>query len=281
MKHNLLIKIICPVLIIGVVGIVTASEDMPVSAPISSDFAGQGGYAALHSIFRVLCPNSGAAGTGFLHKSGKIITAAHVVDNCTNGIIVGNDNKSIKIKTIDADREIDLALLSLDKTIEKTGYIIGSNDNLAIGLQVSTWGYPNGYYGLAPILSVGYLSGVEHSRTNTGKLLRKRIVNAAFNLGNSGGPLINIETGDVIGVVASKLAPVPPEIETALEALSNANYGLMFTATHPDGKKEQISEAQVVARVLYHLRSQVQLVVGHAVIIGDIRNFLKSRGIEP
>ena len=55
----------------------------------------------------------------------------------------------------------------------------------------------------------------------------------------------------------------------------------MFTKTKPDGSKEQISEAQVTEEILQYLRSQTQLVIGHAVVAKDLRSFLKTNGIDP
>jgi hypothetical protein len=37
----------------------------------------------------------------------------------------------------------------------------------------------------------------------------------------------------------------------------------------------------VIAEVLEYLRKQTQLVIGHAVILGDLRSFLKENDIEP
>ena len=82
-------------------------------------------------------------------------------------------------------------------------------------------------------------------------------------------------------VVSSKLAPIPPEVQSALDALRTQRSGLVFTATMPDGTTTDVSQGQVVAHVLQHLRSQVQLVVGKAVRIEDLRKFLKSQKVEP
>ncbi len=85
----------------------------------------------------------------------------------------------------------------------------------------------------------------------------------------------------MIGVVASKLTPIPPSVESALEALKTQRSGITYKKQHSDGTSENVSEGQVVAEILHYLRSQTQLVVGHAVKSGDIRSFLKANGIEP
>jgi S1-C subfamily serine protease len=256
---------------------------LPTAAPMTTDLAGGSANVALPSVLRVLCPSKQRSGTGFLHKSGKVITVFHVVADCqTQDIILINAQaQAMKVTKVLVDDDVDLALLTPAQEINAPTLSISEDDRFTIGSQVSTWGYPTGYSGLAPLLSSGYLSGIDNIPGPSGKKVTRLVVNAAFNSGNSGGPLVEIENKRVIGVVASKLAPLPDYIEKALNALKNAEYGLMFTKTKPDGSKEKISEAQVTEEILQYLRSQTQLVIGHAVLARDLRNFLKANGIDP
>ena len=253
----------------------------PADAPITPESAGRGGLVAARSVVRISCTGRGPSGTGFLHKSGRVITAAHVVTDCPDPAVVGVENRPIKVRKIAKDPELDLALLALETPLKAEALPLGANDRLPIGLQVSTWGFPAGYGGTAPLLSVGYLSGVEYHKTKSGKSVREWVVNAAFNLGNSGGPLVDIANGEVIGVVSSKLSPMPPIVENALEILSKSNAGVAYSVTLPDGKKENVSEGRVVALVLRYLHDQAQLVIGKVIPVGDLRAFLASQGIDP
>lgn len=148
-------------------------------------------------------------------------------------------------------------------------------------MQVSTWGFPGGYRGVIPMLSVGYLSGMDGRMLASGKLIQQWVVNAAFNSGNSGGPLIQIETGEVIGVVSSKLAPVSEQTMSILKILEIQKFGMQYEAKDANGQPISFSEAQLVGTVLEELRRQVQLVIGYAVRVEDMRTFLKARGIDP
>jgi hypothetical protein len=125
------------------------------------------------------------------------------------------------------------------------------------------------------------MAGVDGEKTTSGKVISRWVVNAAFNAGNSGGPLLQVETGEIIGVVSSKLAPISQEAAAALKALQNAKSGLVYQGKRPDGSTFEISEGQVVATVLTELRRQVQLVIGKAVTVDDLRNFLQSHGVTP
>ena len=98
-----------------------------------------------------------------------------------------------------------------------------------------------------------------------GVISRKWVVNGAFNLGNSGGPVLETKTAKVVGVISSKLAPMPKELEARLEKL----------------KKDGSPEGRAIAEVLQHLRSQTQLVLGFATMTGDLNKFLMKNGVEP
>lgn len=260
-----------------------SSDNVPVAAPIDTDSAGKGGEIAQSSVVRVICPKDNSSGTGFLHKSGRIISAHHVVSGCSEILVMDPKATTMKASLLAGNMDLDLAILSIESGIKAKALPISTRDGkqLAVGTQVSTWGFPGGYAGFSPILSVGYLSGLQAVKTKSGRIVTQWIVNAAFNRGNSGGPVIHIETGEVIGVVSSKLAPISQTAATALEVLSKQKSGFMYDATLPDGSKTSFSEGQVVAMVLDELRKQVQLVIGQAVLLEDLRNFLKENKIDP
>jgi S1-C subfamily serine protease len=148
-------------------------------------------------------------------------------------------------------------------------------------MRVATWGYPGGYDGLAPILSVGYLAGTQDFKDPSGTTVQRWVVNAAFNDGNSGGPVISLESGDVLGVVSSKLAPVPADIAVILDLLSKETVGLIYEKTEPDGSKVKYSEGHLIGQALQYLRQQIQLVICYSVSSDDIAKFLEAGNILP
>lgn len=257
---------------------------IPVAAPVDTDSAGKGGDKALQSVFRIISRELMATGTGFLHKSGNLITAEHVVRNTPSPIVVLADGRQFEATVLASDTDLDLAILApkaaLAMALSGNPLPISTSNNFSIGTQVSTWGFPGGYGGPLPMLSVGVLSAVTAEKKSAG-LIKRWVVNAAFNSGNSGGPLLHIETGDVIGVVSSKLAPISQTSQSFLNALQGQGSGFMYTGTAPDGKSVTLSEGQIVAHILTELRQQVQLVIGMAVFLEDLRNFLRSAGIQP
>jgi S1-C subfamily serine protease len=254
---------------------------VPVSAPIDTDSTGRAGDIATHSVIRLICVDQNTVGTGFLHKSGNIITADHVTRDCKNVVMILPDGTRGSVTTIAADQDHDLALAKPSIAISAAPLSLAAGHDFRVGAQVSTWGFPGGYSGLLPMLSVGYLAGIDAYQIRPGTVVRKWIVNAAFNGGNSGGPLIKIETGEVFGVVSSKLAPISPTAASILKALENNNSGLQYTATAADGSTKSFSEGQLVGMVLDELRRQVQLVIGQAVLLDDLTGFLKANKIDP
>ena len=258
-----------------------SSQVIPVAAPIDTDSAGRGGEIATQSVVRIICREQNSSGTGFLHKSGKLITAEHVVHGCPNPLALLPTSANVQTSVVGIDADLDLALLEPKTSINADALSISAIDQFTVGTQVTTWGFPGGYTGSLPMLSVGYLAGIDGLRTATGKVIRRWVVNAAFNAGNSGGPLIHVETGEVMGVVSSKLAPISASTMSALKALENQKSGFMYTVTKPDGTTFQMSEGQVVETILNELRQQVQLVIGQAVLLEDLKAFLRANSIEP
>ena len=269
------------VLLAGIVAFsiyVGSSDEIQVSAPLATDSAGRMSAIATQSVFKLIIAKKNRTGTGFLHDSGNVLTAAHVIEgaNPEDVVILMQNGKKIAVEKIVADSDVDIALLTPKQNIKAKALPLATAKQFSAGIQVSTWGFPTGYNGMQPMLSVGYLSGKDAIRSLSGKIVGRFVVNAAFNAGNSGGPLIDIESGSVIGIVATKLAPIPSNIESALRALKNDESISAFSITKPDGTTERISNSQVLEKVLQYLRSQTQLVIGHAVLIGDIKTFLKK-----
>lgn len=256
---------------------------LPTSAPLTTDSAGKQADAAKHGVLRVVCRSTGLGGTGFLHNSGAVLTAAHVVAGCQpkDLLLLTSSGQSFGVSNVVADGAKDLALLRPVPALPGSPLTISSIAVPVIGAQVTTWGFPGGYDGLAPLLSVGYLSGVQEFPTASGTTVHRWVVNAAFNGGNSGGPLLSVEDGRVIGVVSSKLAPLPPFLAQVLKVLGEQKSGMQYGLTRPDGSNTSVSEAQLVAEVLNYLRSQVQLVIGYSVTTKDLSEFLKANAIAP
>lgn len=255
-------------------------DQMPTSTKWTRDAVGDTGRKAVDSVYMIVCPQTGSKGTGFLLESGQIITNHHVVSNCQPGQIkaISATSDEIRFSEVKVDPHRDLAALNPIEDL-KGGLELDVSGDFEPGEQVSTWGFPLGYSGPSPILSVGYLAGFQQSQTQKG-LVKELVVNGAFNNGNSGGPLFMSGDNSVIGVVVSKHAPFTPFQRQALEILENQQSGFQYTATDPQGNDVTFSEAQLVADLLNQFTQLTQVMIGHAIHVSELSDFLEENNLS-
>ena len=171
-------------------------------------------------------------GSGILiSDDGQILTAAHVVQTAEDVKVVFKNEEVIPAKILGADKTADVALIKLlwppkDKSI----FIpkIADSDMMKIGQQVFIIGSP---YGLSQSLSVGHISGrhKKSSVTHNMNLMEFFQTDASINIGNSGGPMFNMD-GEVIGIVSYILSE------------SGGFQGLGFAATINMAKRLLLEE---------------------------------------
>ena len=252
-------------------------NSIPVSTQWTLDAVGEVGRNTIKSVFMMVCPKTSSKGTGFLLRNGYIVSNEHVIRGCQAGDVkaISFIGENLSFSHMIADPQRDLALLKPNDSLDG-GLLLASDDNLEIGTAVSTWGYPLGYNGPAPLLSVGYLAGFMEHRIGSGAVKKHLVVNGAFNPGNSGGPLFSSNKDSVIGIVVSKHAPISQFHQTALEALAKNRFGLSFTARDEQGNTKKIFESQLVADLLYYFRNLTQVMIGEAVAVSELRNLLSE-----
>lgn len=253
------------------------NNNIPISTQWLLDAVGDTGRNSVASVFIIICPKTSSKGTGFLTDKGYIITNEHVIRGCSANEIVAiaSDGKQVTFQALVFDLQADLAALT---PIQKlTGGLKISTDKIEIGTKVNTWGHPLGYNGPAPILSVGYIAGFRENQNGQGyKTIKHIVINGAFNPGNSGGALFKAGSDEVIGVVVAKHAPFPDSVMSGLQALANNQSGLQFQATDSQGKNINVSESQIVAMFLDHLRKLAQVNIGEAISATDLTDFLTT-----
>jgi serine protease Do len=145
------------------------------------------------------------AGSGFVVSAdGMIITNRHVVED-TNAsyTVIFNDEKQYEAQVLARDTLLDIAFLKIEATDLKP-LALGTATNLKVGQSVIAIGNALGEFSNS--VSAGIISGLERdivasdSSGNATEQIDNVIqTDASINLGNSGGPLLDIE-GNVIGV---------------------------------------------------------------------------------
>ena len=145
-------------------------------------------------------------GSGFIvHEDGYILTNAHVVLGARK-IIIGwpdrFDRSEKEAELIASDIDVDLALLHVD-AVHLPTVPLDTSRPASLGDAVVTLGYPAGEeLGLGGLtVTRGVLSCIRCSEGGDVTLLQ---TDAAVTLGCSGGPLYDLDTGSVIGIVQGK-----------------------------------------------------------------------------
>ncbi len=144
-------------------------------------------------------------GSGFIidAEKGYIVTNTHVIEGADD-IKVRLANKRVHAgKLVGADKKTDLAVIQIDaQNLQELE--LGDSDRLQVGEFVLAIGSP---FGLRETVSTGIVSAKGRSNLGIEDYEDFLQTDAAINVGNSGGPLVNID-GKVVGVntaIISKL----------------------------------------------------------------------------
>ncbi len=140
------------------------------------------------------------SGTGFLiSEDGYLVTNNHVIDGADK-IEVRHGKDRFTAKVVGRDPATDLALLKIDAKGRFTPLALGDSDRLRVGEWVMAIGDPIIF---DKTVTVGVVSAKDRqgiSADQTTRSFENFIqTDAAINLGNSGGPLINVN-GEVVGI---------------------------------------------------------------------------------
>ena len=144
-------------------------------------------------------------GTGVVvNANGTIMTAFHVVEGAARIRVTFVDGTRGRADVVQADPDNDTAVLVPTRLPEVVvPAVLGGG--VQVGDETYAVGHPLGY---ADSITAGVISGLERSvKGDNGKTLRGLIqFDAAVNLGNSGGPLLN-RGGQVVGIVTALANP--------------------------------------------------------------------------
>jgi serine protease Do len=142
-----------------------------------------------------------ATGSGFIYDAqGHVITNNHVVEGAKDITVKLSDGTEHDATVVGTDPDSDLAVVKIDAAgLNLRPVKLADSDSLRVGQFAIALGSPRGLTGS---VSFGHISAL--GRDELRLPIRLRFTHfiqtdAAINLGNSGGPLCNID-GEVIGV---------------------------------------------------------------------------------
>ena len=143
-------------------------------------------------------PTSGTA--FFISDKGHIITNFHVVETCNNNSKIFYKNNEVDAKLIAKDAYLDLALLKAE--INNNKFITISNMAPKKLQRIIAAGYPFGKY-LSDDMK--FTSGIVSSLKGIQDDSTRLQIDAALNPGNSGGPIVDENTGKLVAVAVAGL----------------------------------------------------------------------------
>jgi S1-C subfamily serine protease len=172
-----------------------------------------------------LSDQEGSQGSGVVVDGrGYIVTNNHVISDAANSpsqfkiTVVFNDGKKVPANLVGRDQKTDLAVLKVDNVDKLTVAQFGDSDKLRVGDEVIAAGAP---LGLRSTVTQGIISALHRpvplsgEGSDTDTVIDAVQTDASINHGNSGGPLIDMNS-HVIG------------INTAGKSLSDSASGLGF-----------------------------------------------------
>ena len=169
--------------------------------------------------------DQGAQGSGVVVDGrGYVVTNNHVISEAASNpskfkmTVVFNDGKDVPANLVGRDPKTDLAVLKVDNVDNLTVARLGDSEKLRVGEEVVAVGAP---LGLRSTVTHGIISALNRpvplsgEGSDTDTVIDAVQTDASINHGNSGGPLINMNS-EVIG------------INTAGKSLSDSASGLGF-----------------------------------------------------
>jgi len=153
------------------------------------------------SVVRIDVTGPGWMGAGsgvIITDTGWVLTNAHVLEDADSVEITLMNGQTYDGGQIFWNNSLDIALVKINSTRNDfPAAALGSSSDTEIGETVIAIGFPDPFYlygqasftaGIVSAFRIAWFDGLEYIQTD-----------AAVNLGNSGGPLVNLR-GEVIGI---------------------------------------------------------------------------------
>ena len=138
-----------------------------------------------------------AMGSGVIvdAENGYLLTNQHVIDSAERITVTLTDRREFEAEVVGADPETDVALLKIEAE-SLTALPLADSNELQIGDYVVAIGNP---FGLGQTITAGIVSAVGRSGLSLESYEDFIQTDAAINIGNSGGALINLK-GELVGI---------------------------------------------------------------------------------
>lgn len=215
----------------------------------------------------------GGCGTGFYLGEGRLLTVCHnvfaegayqddqpAILNCFADEFKGTVSKK--------DPVLDLALIEVGDQLEGMPPLeICKEEHFQIGAPVDIFGFPADYNSDFPCYMVGTIAGSVNHPNGTKRLY----INAPYNLGFSGGPILCPETSNVLGIVTAKPSPLSSLSRQSLKELEKDKRGAKTKVGGND-----LTVAQMSASILQDVIKRRNIGFGYSPTVQQIEDFIGS-----
>jgi serine protease Do len=142
-------------------------------------------------------------GSGFIVSTdGYILTNNHLVGDVDEVKVTLTDGREFTAKMVGTDPDSDVAVIKIDAN-NLTFLEMADSDKIEVGHWVLAIGNP---FGLSHTVTAGIISAKGRSGFGIAAFEDFIQTDAAINMGNSGGPLVNLD-GQVIGINTALVSP--------------------------------------------------------------------------
>jgi serine protease Do len=161
---------------------------------------------------------AGSLGSGFIISAdGYVVTNNHLVQGANGqGVVdsvtvITTDRKEYPARIVGRDASSDLAVLKIEgRNLPFVQW--GDSTRARVGDWVLAIGNP---YGLGGTVTAGIISALHRGITGVGAYDRYIQTDAAINMGNSGGPMFDLN-GNVIGINSALISPTGASVGIGL-----------------------------------------------------------------
>ncbi|MCL6683416.1 Do family serine endopeptidase [Sphingomonas alba] len=161
---------------------------------------------------------AGSLGSGFIiSPDGYVVTNNHLVQGLTGTgtvdtvTVILTNRREYTARIVGRDTASDLALLKIDaKNLPYVNW--GDSTRVRVGDWVLAIGNP---YGLGGTVTAGIISALHRGITGVGAYDRYLQTDASINMGNSGGPMFDLN-GNVIGINSALISPTGANVGIGL-----------------------------------------------------------------
>ena len=195
---------------------------------------------------KIKSPQFSMRGTGFAVGDGRLIaTNAHVIPEATDqdSLMIlarqGSETRPYPVHLVTRDTDHDLALLRISGPA-LPALTLGASNTVREGQPIAFSGFPiGGALGFSPVTHRGIISSITPIAIPIGNAQQlkdqsiRRLRSGAFTIfqldgtaypGNSGGPLFDPDTGEVLGII--NMVFVKSMKESVLEKPSGISYAI-------------------------------------------------------